>query len=450
MHHLIKDTNRVFIGDQIPEKYLIDNNVKNVNRPKAVFLPLNEDEVVEIVKYAHTNDIKMICRGAGTGAVGSQVPVLGDEFIIDLSLMNQIKSLDEETLTLTVGPGVLLEEVQKYVENKGYFYPPDPGSKMSTIGGNVSTNAGGMRALKYGTTRNYVRSMNVVLSDGTKVKLGGLTIKDSSGYDLKDLFIGSEGTLGIITEIQLKIIPKPKHQKSMILAFNNVVEATDTVLSILKNGFMPTALELLEKEAVLYSESFLKQKFPSQVGNAYILATIDGNDLKEIESTILGIKQLVEKQVIEFIILDEADEKLAWMIRDNILYALYALTQFEMLDEVVPINQFGKMIRYTKELQEKHKIEVLNFGHAGDGNIHTIILKKDYSDETWKVKRVEFLDDLYDKVKELGGLVSAEHGIGYTKKSYFLKITDSNKIEIMRAIKNALDPKNLLNPTKVF
>lgn len=321
---------------------------------------------------------------------------------------------------------------------------------MSTIGGNVSTNAGGMRALKYGTTRNYVRSMNVVLSDGTKVKLGGLTINDSSGYDLKDLFIGSEGTLGIITEIELKIIPKPKHQKSMILAFNNVVEATDTVLSILKNGFMPTALELLEKEAVLYSESFLKQKFPSQVGNAYILATIDGNDLKEIESTILGIKQLVEKQVIEFIILDEADEKLAWMIRDNILYALYALTQFEMLDEVVPINQFGKMIRYTKELQEKHNIEVLNFGHAGDGNIHTIILKKDYSDETWKVKRVEFLDDLYDKVKELGGLVSAEHGIGYTKKSYFLKITDSNKIEIMRAIKNALDPKNLLNPTKVF
>jgi glycolate oxidase len=447
---IIKDKSRLFISDEIPSDYLNDVYVKSVAKAYAVVQPICKEEVVQVVKYANLNNKVIIARGASSGVAGSQIPIIGGEIILDFSKMNKILDFDEETLTITVEPGVLLQDIQDYVEAKGYFYPPDPGSKHSTIGGNVSTNAGGMRAVKYGTTRDYVRVIDVVLPNGDTTTLGSLNVKNSSGYDLTDLFIGSEGTLGLITKIKLRVIPKPKFSKSLILAFNDVIEATDTVLEILRSGYDPTALEMFEKDTIEYSERYLNLKFKSQVGHAYILLTIDGNVETEIDGKFEKIKKQFRDNALEVVLLNEDEAEIAWKLRDNILYALMQLSEFEMLDEVVPINKFGEMIRYTKTLQNTHGIKIFNFGHAGDGNVHTILMKENFSNDLWETKRKALLDDLYEEVNKLGGLPSAEHGIGIIKKEYFLKMTDPVKVQLMKTIKQAIDPKNILNPNKIF
>jgi len=447
---IISDPGRIFIGNEIPDNYRKDHFVENIATANSVALPKTTEEVVNLVKFATENDMTMIARGAGTGVAGSQVPMNGGELIMDTSLMNRILELDEETMTLTVEPGVLLSDIQEYVESKGYFYPPDPGSKNSTIGGNVATNAGGMRAVKYGTTRDYVRSMDVVLPDGDALTLGSLNIKNSSGYDLKNLFIGSEGTLGISTQIKLKLLPMPKYKQSVLLAFDSVIEATAGVLAILKSGADPTALELFERSTISYSEKFLNEKLQSQLGDAYLLMTLDGDNMESIKNRISLVHDGLKGKALEIIPLNSEEAESAWKLRDTILVALMGFTEYEMLDEVVPINQFAEMIKYTKELQEKHELNVINFGHAGDGNIHTVLMREDLDQDTWKKKRKALLDDLYQKVAELGGRPSAEHGIGVIKKPYMEKMIHPVELGLMKKIKTAIDPNNRLNPGKVF
>lgn len=450
LQEIIQDKNRLFTEKDVPEVYLSDPFYHEVAKAYAVALPVSTEEVGKLVTFANENNLTIIARGGGTGVAGAQVPVNGGELIIDLQKMNRILALDEETMTLTVEPGVQLQEIQAFVEDKGYFYPPDPGSKHSTIGGNVATNAGGMRAVKYGTTRDYVRELDVVLPDGKELTLGSLNIKSSSGYDLKNLFIGSEGTLGIITGIKLKVLPLPAYKKSVLMAFDTLADATRGVLNILKSGIDPTALELFDRPTISYSESFTKQKLHSQQGEAYVLMTIDSNDETIISGKIPVIENAVKNIALEVLPLTETEEREAWHLRDNILVALMQFTQYDMLDEVVPINRFAEMIEYTKELQEKHQITVVNFGHAGDGNIHTVLMRETLDEDTWQERRAAFLDDLYKKVTELGGLPSAEHGIGIAKRKYFEQMTSPVEIEVMRKIKKVIDPDNRLNPGKVF
>lgn len=308
-----------------------------------------------------------------------------------------------------------------------------------------------MRAVKYGTTRDYVRELEVVLPDGNLVTLGSLNIKNSSGYDLKNLFIGSEGTLGITTKIKLKLLSLPKYKQSILLAFDSLQEASNAVITILKNGIEPTALELFEKGTIEYSERYLNMKLQSQLGKAYILMTIDGNDKDVLNHQIITVNHLLSNKSREIIVLgNDEEEKKAWKLRDNILVALMQFTQYEMLDEVVPINKIAELINYTKELQDKHGIEVINFGHAGDGNIHTVLMKGNLSEDDWQMKRKAYLDDLYEKVGELGGLPSAEHGIGLLKKPYLEKMKNPVELNLMKTIKNAIDPQNRLNPGKIF
>ncbi|WP_035345370.1 FAD-binding oxidoreductase [Haploplasma modicum] len=450
MKDLILDNARIFLSGSIPEKYTFSYYMNVNTNIKAVFLPINTDEISKIVKYCYDNNIKFIPQASGTGAVGGQFNVLDGVVIIDMSLMDNILDVNLDTMTITVEPGVKLGTIQNLLEDTNFFYPPDPGSKDSSIGGNVSTNAGGMRAIKYGTTRNYVKELEIVLPDGRKTVIGGLTVKDASGYDLKDLFIGSEGTLGIVTKIKLRIIPRPKYNKSLILAFDKTTQAALTVTKILNSGYLPTALELFDKETIEYSEKYLNTKFPSQMGHSYVLSTFDGMDEKAIDLILEEIMNKYKVHAKEIILLNKDQAKTAWQLRDNILYALMSLTKYEMLDEVVPIHHFAEMISYTKELEKKYHTTILNFGHAGDGNIHTLLLQENKTDEQWNLVRKNILDDLYTKVYELGGLISAEHGIGYIKRDYFLKHTDKVKVEIMRSIKKALDPKGLLNPNKVI
>lgn len=451
LRDIITDKERLFLETEVPDVYKTDFSYKQVATVHAVALPNTTQEVIDLVKFANKENIPIIARGAGTGVAGSQVPINGGELIIDVHQMNRILALDEETMTLTVEPGVQLNEIQAFVENRGYFYPPDPGSKNSTIGGNIATNAGGMRAVKYGTTKDYVRELEVVLPEGEKVTLGSLNIKSSSGYDLKNLFIGSEGTLGITTKIKLKVLPLPKYKESVLLAFHTLKDATNGVLTILQNGIEPTALELFERGTIEYSEKYTKVLLQSQKGEAYVLMTIDSNEQETVFRKINTVKNILKGQAAEIIpLLTQEGEEKAWLLRDNILIALMQFTEYEMLDEVVPINRFSEMIDYTKELQAKYGLKVINFGHAGDGNIHTVLMKEGLDEATWQVRRQALLEDLYKKVNELGGLPSAEHGIGIIKKPYLEKMRNPVELDLMRKIKNAIDPNTRLNPGKLF
>lgn len=448
---IIKDKNRLFVGNDVPEEYLTDQYVRDVSAVYAVALPKTHEEIVQLMKFAKEQELVVIPRGANTGVAGGQVPIYGEELIIDVRLMNRIIGFDEETFTLTVEPGALVGEIHQYAEGLGYFYPPDPASKHSSIGGNVATNAGGLRAVKYGTTRDYVKEMTVVLASGEEMTLGSLNIKSSSGYDLLDLFIGSEGTLGITTEIKLRVLPLPEVTQTALISFEDVFKATEGTLAILASGADPSEVELFEKDAVYYAEQHLGYPLQSQVGSAYLLVSLDGNDPVELSSrmnTIIEVVAPLSLEVLPFTTDDESRK--AQLIRDNILIGLMEFTEYEMLDEVVPINKFAELIAYTKHLQEKHGINVLNFGHSGDGNVHTILMKGDLTNEEWTTRRRALLDDLYQKVQDLGGLPSAEHGIGTVKKSYLEKMTDEVNIKYMRKIKEVFDPENRLNPGKVF
>src|SRR5690625_1082005 len=252
LQEIIKEKDRLFIGEEVPKEYLTDPYIEKIPDVYAVALPIRHEEVVELVKFAKEKQLTIIARGAGTGVAGAQVPIHGQELIIDVKLMNRILGLDEETFTLTVEPGVLVGDIHQYVESLGYFYPPDPASKHSSIGGNVATNAGGIRAVKYGVTRDYVREMTVVLPSGEEMTLGSLNIKSSSGYDLLDLFIGSEGTLGITTEIKLRLLPLPAARQTILISFEDVFKATEGTLAILTSGADPSEVELFEKDAVFY------------------------------------------------------------------------------------------------------------------------------------------------------------------------------------------------------
>lgn len=444
---IINDDSRVFLNDDVPKEYVNNGNLKIF----GVVFAHSEEEIIKLMKYADDNDLVVIVRGANTGVAGAQVPIIGNELIIDLKYMNKIIDLDEETLTLTLQPGVLLGDIHEYVEKRGYFYPPDPASKHSSIGGNVATNAGGLRAIKYGTTRDYIRSIRTVLIGGEVLELGSLNIKSSSGYDLLDLFIGSEGTLGVTSEIKLKLIPLNKYKSSILLAFDNVNAAVASTLNIIKSRADASEIELFEKDALVYAEEYLGYKLQSQLGNTYLLIEVDGNDIKDVNERINEIINVTKDLAVDTVLLDDKEEVIkAKRLRDNILIGLMEYTEYEMLDEVVPINKFADLIKYTKQLEEKYKLKVLNFGHAGDGNVHTVLLKENLEDNVYSERRSALLDDLYAKVSELGGLPSAEHGIGIAKRDYFLKMTSETNIKYMRKIKQVFDPKNLLNPNKVI
>lgn len=448
---IITDNERLFLSDAVPEEYLTDQYVKEVASIYAVALPVTHDEVVELVKFAEQEDLVIIARGAGTGVAGAQVPIHGNELIIDLKLMNRILELDEETFTLTVEPGALVGDIHAFVENRGYLYPPDPASKHSSIGGNLATNAGGLRAVKYGVTRDYVREMTVVLPTGEEMTLGSLNIKSSSGYDLLDLFIGSEGTLGIITQIKLRLLPLPAASRFALIAFEDVFKATEGTLAILSSGADPSEVELFEKDAAYYAEQYLGYPLQLQEGNAYLLVSLDGNDQIELATRMETLTQAVAPLALQVLPFEQEDEeRKARLIRDNILIGLMEFTEYEMLDEVVPINKFAELIEYTKGLQDKHGLQVLNFGHAGDGNVHTILMRNDLDEEEWLNRRRALLDDLYKKVSELGGLPSAEHGIGVVKKDYLNQMTADVNMKYMKKIKQVFDPDNRLNPGKVF
>lgn len=445
------DKERVFFRNEINEDYSHDELGGIKKMPDIVIQVTNTDEVSKVMKYAFENNIPVTPRGSGTGLVGAAVPLKGG-IVIDLSRMNKILELDEENLTLTLETGVLLMDIGKYVEEFDLFYPPDPGEKSATIGGNISTNAGGMRAVKYGVTRDYVRGLEVVLPNGEVIELGGKVVKNSSGYSLKDLMIGSEGTLGIVTKATLKLLPLPKKALSLLIPFETLERAIDTVPKIIKSKSIPTAIEFMQKEAILAAEEFLGKSFPDKSSDAYLLLTFDGNSTEEIEKAYENVANIcLEAGALDVFISDtEERQESIWSARGCFLEAIKALTtEMDEVDVVVPRNKIGEFVTFTHELEHKANIRIKSFGHAGDGNLHVYILRDELSEDTWHAKLRDIMQIMYDKAKELKGQVSGEHGIGFAKKGYLKQSLPDQCINIMQGIKLAFDPKNILNPGKV-
>lgn len=347
LKEILPDAGRV-VTDGIEERYLSDTLGRLRGRAAALVFAESTEEVSGILREAHRRGVPVTPRGAGTNLVGSTVPADGG-IVLDFTRMNRILELDRDTMTVTVEPGILLEDLQRYVENEGLFYPPDPGEKASTIGGNISTNAGGMRAVKYGVTRDYVRGLEVVLADGTVMTVGGKNVKDASGLSLKNLFIGSEGTLCVITKCILRLIPKPAFSKSALVPYPDLESGIRSVLTVLQADVNPTAVEFIQRDVVKLGEDFSGVRYPRPDAGSYILLTFDGRRT-EVESALEDIRALTLRTgALEFIPLDDpcyaAD---IWKVRGALVKAVEAASEQEPVDIVVPISRTAEFIRFVR------------------------------------------------------------------------------------------------------
>lgn len=443
--------NDVFYGDEINPDYAHDELGGIEKMPEVLVKVTSTEQVSAVMKHAWERNIPVTVRGSGTGLVGSAVPVEGG-ILLETTKMNKILELDTSNLTVRVQPGVLLMELAAFAEENDFLYPPDPGEKSATIGGNISTNAGGMRAVKYGVTRDYVRSLTVVMPNGEILTLGAAVAKNSSGYSLKDLVIGSEGTLCIICEAVLKLVPLPKVSVSLLVPFKDMKSAIEAVPKIICSKVIPTAIEYMSRDTILFSEDYLGKKFPDTKNDAYILLTFDGNTDAQVEQDMNTVAELcLELGAIDAYIVDtEERKKSVWSARGAFLEAIKAsTTEMDECDVVVPGNKVDEFIKYTHSLADEFGVRIPSFGHAGDGNLHIYICRDDLSEKKWEETLNACFDRMYSKAEELGGLVSGEHGIGYAKKEYLKKQYGNTPIELMQGIKKVFDPKNILNPGKI-
>lgn len=458
LKEIIPDKKRIVAHD-IPEKYLSDTLGRLKGEASALVFPQSTEEVSKILKYAHKHDIPVTPRGAGTNLVGSTVPVDGG-IILDFSRMDKVLELDENTMTITVQPGLLLQDLQEYVEERGLFYPPDPGEKASSIGGNISTNAGGMRAVKYGVTRDYVRGLEVVTADGSVLTAGGKNVKDASGLSLKNLYIGSEGTLAVITKCILKLIPKPETSLSVLVPYPDLKTGIQSVLSILRANANPTAVEFMERKVVKLGEDFLGVKYPYPEAGSYILLTFDGH-ASEVRENAERIRKLaLDGGALAYLPLTDTAQNNPsndipsaadiWKVRGALVKAVEAFSEQEPVDIVVPIDKTAEFISFINKLDEESGMQMVSFGHAGDGNVHLCVVRGDRDLKTWHKELKANMDKAYHKAYELGGITSGEHGIGISKRRYFLRETPGENLEIMNRIKDALDPKHILNDKKSY
>lgn len=443
---------KVLAGNEIGEDFFHDELGTAFGKPDALVKAVSTEEVSDVMHFASEHVFPVVVRGSGTGLVGGAVAIEGG-IMLDTSLMNHVIELDEENLTVTVQCGILLMDLAAFCDQKGYQYCPDPGEKSATIGGNISTNAGGMRAVKYGVTRDAVRALTVVLPSGKVMNLGSKVVKNSSGYSLKDLVIGSEGTLAVVTEAVLKIIPKPEYAMSILVPFDSMESAISAVPRIIGAKVTPVAIEYMSRDVILFSEEYLGKKFPTHSADAYLLMSFDGNTREAVTHDQEAVSDLCLSLGAKDVLIIDTEERSAsvWSARGAFLEAIKGSTDsMDECDVVVPRSMVADFILYTHEVSKAAGLRIPSFGHAGDGNLHVYLCKDNLDEKTWEEKKAMAFGLLYRKAEELGGLVSGEHGIGLDKKKYLSDMLGNDQVELMRAIKKAFDPQGILNPGKVI
>ena len=442
---------RAFFDDEISPDYSHDEMEGISHVPDAVLKVISAREVSEILAYCNEKGIPVVPRGAGTGLVGGAVAMCGG-VMLDMTLMNKILELDEKNMTVRVEPGVLLMDLAAFVDAHGLLYPPDPGEKTATLGGNISTNAGGMRVVKYGGTRDYVLSLTAVMADGSIETFGVPTIKNSSGYSIKDLIIGSEGTLCVIVEATLRLLAKPAASSSLLAGFETFADAIAVVPELLKSGTEPTAIEFFTQKVIDLTEEYLGKPFPKFLGESALLMTYDGGDEESVSHRMrMAAEICIAHNAIDCYLVDTEERiKSVWQARGAFFEAIKASAgHLDEADMVVPRANITDFVARISELSEKHSLRVEYFGHAGDGNLHVYLCRDNMEEDKWEKSLEVCFDALYGFATELNGTVSGEHGVGYTKRSALKKRIGLGQIKLMQRIKEAFDPNGILNPNKV-
>lgn len=444
----IFDPARVHVGEAIGEDYSHDELAYGRFYPDVLVEPISTEEVSQLLRFSYEHNIPVVPRGMGTGLCGGAVALHGG-IMLSMARMNRILEIDQENRMAVVEPGVILLEFQKTVEELGLFYPPDPGEKTATLGGNVMTNAGGMRAVRYGVTRDYVLGMEAVLPGGEIIHLGGKVLKNSSGYSLKDLLIGSEGTLAVVTKLILKLIPRPHRQVSLLVPFPDLDQAIDAVPRIMGAGIIPTAIEFLQRELIEASERYLGKPFPDASAPAYLLLAFHGSD-ELIDLYHQAAHLCLDAGALDVFIADTQErQEMIWEARGAFLEALKGMSEIDEVDVVVPPAKIAGFIKFTRNIAQDLNVRILSFGHAGDGNVHVYVLRDGRPQDEWRVLLEEAMERMYLEARNLQGQVSGEHGIGFAKIPYLKDSLGEAELRLLRGIKQVFDPKGLLNPGKV-
>jgi glycolate oxidase len=436
------------------DAYAHDEVAELWHRPEAVARAISTEQVSEILKLAQARRFPVTPRGAGQGLSGGAVPVFGG-LVLSLEKMDRILEIDEENLMISAQPGVVTGNLHREVEAVGLFYPPDPASLDScSIGGNIAENAGGPRAIKYGVTKDYVCGLQAVLPDGRIMELGGKVVKNVTGYNLIQLLTGSEGTLAVVTRILLRLRPKPERRVDLLVPFNDFRAAGRAVSEIIKARIVPVALEFMEADSLLAVEKLLEREVPFREAAAHLLITLDGNDKSQIDRDYERIGEIcLGNGAVDVLVADnEQMRQRLWENRKLIIEALQNLSPQHIMDTqdiVVPRTQLPVLLPRIKETGQRYGLPIISFGHAGDGNVHVNIIK-DVPEEVWKTEAPKAAAEIYRLAVSLGGMVTGEHGIGLTRKSFLSLGVDQAQIEMMRSIKEDFDPNGILNPGKIF
>ena len=420
--------------------------------PEVIVKPQTTIQVSEILKVANLEMIPVVPRGGGTGLSGGALPIYGG-ICLSMEKFNKIFEIDKENFQAIVEPGVITQILMEECEKQDLYYPPDPSSKGSSfLGGNLAECSGGPRAVKYGVTKDYVLGLEFVTPTGEIINSGARVLKNVTGYNLTQLLIGSEGTLGVITKIIFRLIPLPRKRKLMLAAYNSIEECAKTVAKIFQAGITPSALELMEKSAIKAAENQLGKKFPNTEAEAQLLIEVDGNYEESIDKDIESIAEIVTDQGAFDIILAEDQNKMneLWALRRCIGEAVKSISEYKEEDTVVPRSKIPELIKGVKEISGRYGITTICYGHAGDGNVHVNILKDKSDDSVWEKDLDTAIREIFKLTVSLGGTISGEHGIGYSQKSYLSIALGQQEIALMKSIKKTMDPNNIMNPGKIF
>jgi glycolate oxidase len=452
LRRIVGESNVITDAERL-ERYSHDETVGLRADPDVVVRPTSADQVAAVFRLAQRSRIPVTPRGAGYGLSGGAVPMLGG-IVLSVEKMTRILEIDRDNLMVTVEPGVITGDIHRAVEAEGLFYPPDPASLDScSIGGNVAECAGGPRAVKYGVTKDYVCGLEVVLPSGDVITTGGKLVKNVTGYNLVQLLVGSEGTLGVVTKIVLRLLPLPKVQVDLLVPYDDFQAAADTVSDVIAHRILPTAIEFMEQDSLVAVERLTGTKVPFADAQAHLLIQLDGNSREAVDADLEVVGELCLSHGARDVLVadDQITRDRLWDARRKIINALNNESPMNhMEDVVVPRAGIPVLLRGIKEIAAEHDVRIVCFGHAGDGNVHVNVLKDRVPDDRWETIVPDISEAIFRLTLSMGGQITGEHGVGVTRRPYLTMALDETQITLMRSIRDVFDPARILNPHKIF